>query len=65
MITGHYTLLLICDQKKPDACPEKRVFVNDTRMEALATAREVGWLISKSKTAYCPVHADERRASWR
>lgn len=77
-IVGTYDLELTCDAKveagvgvpgdysrKPGTCGRKQTFVEPTRMEALATARYEGWMITKSRTAICPSHAEERRASWR
>lgn len=62
---GCYELQLECDHSKPEVCGKRETFIDTTRMEALATARYDGWLISRDKKTFCPEHAEIRRASWR
>jgi len=68
--TGSYTLTVSCDlpgcDKADNYEPMNAVFNEPTKMEAIARARESGWMIKRNCRTRCPSHAAELRANhWR
>lgn len=73
-VSGEYTLDVECEWEHDTTSiraqqeygyAKRDRFKGSTRMEAKARAREAGWLLSKNDKAWCPSHADEKRATWR
>jgi hypothetical protein len=64
--SGEYTLRLVCDRKACEKSglgyPLHAVFIEPTRMHAMAKARSVGWMLQHGGKVLCPDHAIEKRA---
>jgi hypothetical protein len=59
---GKYTLHLVCDSKIHLLTGQASVAITEaTRMQAMVTAREAGWMLQHKHRALCPVHATEKR----